>query len=76
MAFTVDSGAILSKNFTKRKVTGTFSDGAPTAAKITVGQLTSIDYANVTGASAISVSGNVITVTSAATAGFWEAVGI
>lgn len=76
MGFTVDAGSKPSKNFSKRKVTGTFSGGAPTGETITVGQLSNIEYANVTGATVLAVSGNVITVTSTATAGFWEAVGI
>ncbi|MBI9091811.1 MAG: hypothetical protein JEZ12_21580 [Desulfobacterium sp.] len=76
MAFTVGTNTNLTWSPGKRRVTGTFSGGAPTAGEITVGQLSNIKYASVTGASDISVSGNVITVTSAATAGFWEAEGI
>ena len=58
-----------------KRITGTFSGGAPTAGTITT-ELSNITYADVTGASAISVSGGIITVTSAATAGFWSAEGI
>ena len=74
MAFTV--GSTINKNVAgaKRRHTGSFSGGAPTAGEINTG-LSRIDYANVTGASAISVSGGKITVTSAVTAGYWEAEG-
>lgn len=74
MAFTV--GSEINRNVTgaKRRHTGSFSGGAPTGGEIETG-LSRIEYADVTGASAISTSGGKITVTSAATAGFWEAEG-
>ncbi len=76
MAFTVAEKTTMKWSPGKRIVTGTFSDGAPTAGEITVGQLSQIDYVEVTGATVLSVTGNVITVTGSATAGFWKAEGI
>ncbi len=74
MAFTV--GSKINRNVTgaRRRHTGTFSDGAPTAGTIATG-LSRIEHAEVTGASEISVSDGTITVTSAVTDGFWSAEG-
>ena len=58
-----------------RRINGTFSDGAPTAAEIKT-VLSEVYYAELTGASAISVSGGTMTVTSAATSGFWTMEGV
>ena len=73
MTFTATkTGETVTSNM--RVVYGTFADGAPTSAAVETG-LTNIVNFDLTGASAITVSGGTATATSASTAGFWKAMG-
>ena len=74
MAFTQGTTSELDATSNRRVYTGTWSDGAPTGATINT-PLRNIQYCTATGATAISVSGGVITLTSAATSGYWKAEG-
>ena len=73
MAFTPVVSKTIDVDGWESEVYGTFTE-APTSETIDTG-LDSIDYCEVTGASALSATGGTITVTSSVTAGFWLAKG-
>lgn len=74
MAFTVSEKIVRSVFGNKRVHMGSFTGGAPTGGTIATG-LRSVEHAEVTGATALSASAGTLTVTSAATAGFWKVIG-